>query len=231
MNTPYAAEAPLPEWPEEERPRERLLDLGPRVLSEAELLALLLRSGTRGMNALGLARRIQALVRARGGWLQVQAADLCSLPGLGPAKAATLMAALELGRRAGQSQQRNVPLSGPEASLAALRELLGGRREEHFAVLALDARRRVLAAELISQGTLTQTMAHPREVFRSAIKLGAASVVVGHNHPSGDPSPSPDDRLLTRRLREAAEVLAVPLLDHVIVGEPGHYSFSASGWV
>lgn len=228
--SPFIAEAPIAAWPAEERPRERLFDLGARALSETELLALLLRSGTRQQSAMGLARRIQAVVLSRGGWAQTQVADLCAVGGLGPAKAATLMAALELGRRLALPSARSVALRGPDAALGALRHLLSGRQEEHFAVLALDARRRILAAELVSQGTLTQAMAHPREVFRSAIKLGAAAVVVGHNHPSGDPEPSPDDRLLTRRLREAAELLAVPLLDHLIVGEPGHFSFSQAGW-
>jgi DNA repair protein RadC len=159
---------------------------------------------------------------------QLDLADLKALPGLGLAKGASLLAALELGRR--QALALEAPVSGAPAVLSVLRELLDGRREEHFAVVALDARRRVLAAELVSHGTLTQSLAHPREVFRSAIKLSAAAVVVGHNHPSGDPTPSPDDHVVTRRLHEAAELLAIPLLDHWILGRGRQYSFAQRGW-
>lgn len=225
-----ASEPPLRAWPSDERPRERLQQRGARELSEAELLALLLRNGARGSSALGLARRVQALATARGGLARLDLADLCSLKGLGLAKAASLLAAVELGRRLALAGGQTAPLSGPAAAEAALRGLLDGRREEHFAVLGLDSRRRVLAAELVSQGTLTQSLAHPREVFRSAIKLGAAAVIVGHNHPSGDPDPSPDDKAVTRRLRQAAEILGLPLLDHVIIGRGRSYSFSEAGW-
>jgi DNA repair protein RadC len=168
------------------------------------------------------------LAKARGGLEKLDLADLKALPGLGLAKGASVLAALELGRR--QALPVAEPASGADAVLAALQGLLDGRREEHFAVVALDARRRILAAELVSHGTLTQSLAHPREVFRSAIKLGAAAVVVGHNHPSGDPTPSPDDHLVTRRLRECAELLAIPLLDHWVLGRGRHYSYAQQGW-
>lgn len=226
----HAGEAPLRAWPEEERPRERLRRQGARDLGDAELLALVLRNGTRGSSAVGLARRLQALAKSRGGLTRLDLNDLCTLPGFGLAKAASVLAALELGRRHARGSEAPAPLSGPQAARAALQGLLDGRREEHFAVLALDARRRVLAAELVSQGTLTQSMAHPREVFRSAIKLGAAAVVVGHNHPSGDPAPSPDDHAVTRRLRQAAELLGLPLLDHLVIGQGRLYSYAEAGW-
>jgi DNA repair protein RadC len=161
----------------------------------------------------------------------VQSNDFARVPGLGPAKAARLLAALELGRRRQVEGPPAERLSTPAEAVGPLRALLYGLAEEHVAVLALDARRRIVAAERISQGSLTMALAHPREVFRAAIKLGAAAVVVGHNHPSGDPEPSPDDRALTRRLREAAEILALPLVDHVIVGEPGYFSFAEQGLI
>lgn len=224
-----AAEPPLRSWPAEERPRERLRSRGARDLGEAELLALLLRNGTRGVNALGLARRIQALAQARGGLSRLDLNDLCALPGLGLAKAGAVLAGLELGRRQAQATV-SAPLAGPVAAAQALHSLLAGRATEHFAVLALDARRRILAGELVSHGSLTQALAHPREVFRTAVKLGAAAVVVGHNHPSGDPSPSPDDLALTRRLRQAADLLGIPLLDHLILGQGSPYSFCEAGW-
>lgn len=224
----HVSEPPLSAWPQAERPRERLAALGARGLSDAELLALVLRSGMRGAGAVAAGRRILALAKDRGGLRRLDLPDLLALPGVGAAKAASILAALELGRR--QALPHEAPASGADAVLSALRGLLDGRREEHFAVVALDARRRILAAEVVSQGTLTQSMAHPREVFRSAIKLGAAAVVVGHNHPSGDPSPSPDDHAVTRRLRESAELLAIPLLDHWILGRGKQHSYVSHGW-
>lgn len=216
-------------WPAEERPRERLQAHGPRNLTDNELLALLLGSGTQRHPATAVARRLQALAQARGGFGQLDLADLRGLPGLGAAKSCAILAALEWGRRQAL-RPASQALGGPQAALEALKPLLAGRREEHIAVLALDARRRILAAQLVSQGCLTSAMAHPREVFRTAVKLGAAGIVVGHNHPSGDPSPSPEDHALTRRLREAAEVLGIPLLDHVIVGEGRAFSYAECAW-
>lgn len=230
LKVPVAAEPPLGAWPSAERPRERLIAKGARELGDAELLALLLRSGTQGGSALTLARRLQVMASARGGWAQLQLADLMSLKGMGLAKSAGLLAALEWGRREAVLLEKAAPLASSSAAAAELRQLLQGRRQEHFGVLALDARRRVLAVELISQGSLTQSLAHPREIFRTAIKLGAAGIIVGHNHPSGDPLPSPEDHAVTLRLREAAELLAVPLLDHVIVGDSVCFSYADSGW-
>ena len=228
---PWQGEPPLKDWPLAERPRERLQTLGARQLSEAELLALVLRQGCRGSSALALARRLQALALARGGFSRLEWADLLTFPGLGPAKAAALLAAHEWGRRlATTPSEPSTQLDGSDAALGALKPLLWGRQQEHLAVLVLDARRRVLAAQAVSQGTLTQALAHPREVFRVAVKFGAAAIVVGHNHPSGDPTPSPDDDRLTRQLRQAAEVLGIPLLDHVIMGERGTFSYAQKGW-
>jgi len=200
-----------------------------RRLSDAELLAILLGTGGAGLSALALARRLQSLAAARGGFQQLQRADLVAIKGVGDAKAAVVCAALEWGRRQVGEGPR-AALAGPSAAVAVLRPLLLGLREEHVAVLALDARRRVLASEVVSQGTLTQSLAHPREIFRTAIKLGAAALVVGHNHPSGDPAPSPDDHALTRRLREAADILGIPLVDHIIVAQESCFSYAEKGW-
>jgi DNA repair protein RadC len=216
-------------WPASERPRERLQALGARELSDTELLALLLGSGSRRAPTMVLARQLQGLAESRGGFQQLDLPDLRAIPGLGLAKSAALLAALEWGRRKAVRPAAEA-LGGPQAVVEALRPLLSGRREEHIAVLALDARRRILAAQLVSQGCLTSAMAHPREVFRAAIKLGAAAIVIGHNHPSGDPRPSPEDHALTRRLREAAEILGIPLLDHVIVGEGRAFSYAECAW-
>jgi len=230
-DAPWQGEPPLKTWPLAERPRERLQALGARELSEAELLALILRTGCRGASSLALARRLQALADERGGFGRLEWADLKAFTGLGAAKAAAVLAALEWARRlSAATQPLPAALEGSKAALEALKPLLWGRQQEHLAVLALDARRRVLAAQLVSQGTLTQALAHPREIFRTAIKLGAAAIVVGHNHPSGDPAPSPDDDRLTSQLRQAAEVLGIPLVDHVIMGERGTFSYAQQGW-
>jgi DNA repair protein RadC len=223
-------EPPLRDWKADERPRERLQQNGVRALSEAELIALLLRTGTRGGTALALGRRVQQLAAGLGGLDKLELSDLQGLPGLGLAKAASLLAALEWGRRQTPTNPEIPPLRTGRDVYVALKGLLEGRREENFAVLALDARRRVQASQVVSQGTLTQALAHPREVFRVAIKLNAAAVAVGHNHPSGDCRPSPEDHGLTLRLRECGELLAVPLLDHIIVGAGAYFSYAEQGW-
>jgi DNA repair protein RadC len=226
-NLERCAEPPMREWPDAEKPRERLAALGARRLTEAELLALILRTGGAGLGPLGLAHRLQALAAERGGFRALGLEDLTGISGMGKAKASAVLAALEWGTRPAPSRPL---LDGPKAACDEIRALLGGLPQEHVAVIALDARRKILAREWVSQGTLTQSLAHPREIFRAAVKLSAAAVVVGHNHPSGDPSPSPDDFALTRRLREAAEILGIPLLDHVIVTASGGYSFAQEGW-
>jgi DNA repair protein RadC len=225
-----AGEPPLKDWPAEERPRERLILGGVRALGDAELIALLLRTGSPDGSPLALARKIQQVAAAQGGLAALDLSDLQALPGMGLVKAASILAALELGRRLALPGPELAPLRTGKEVYRALQGLLEGRREENFAVLALDARRKVLASQIVSQGTLTQALAHPREVFRAAIKLNAAAVAVGHNHPSGDCRPSPEDHVLTVRLRECGELLALPLLDHIIVGAGAYFSYAEQGW-
>ena len=122
------------------------------------------------------------------------------------------------------------PIKGPAGAVDVLRALIGNEGLENVAVLALNARRTVIGAQVVSTGTLTQSLAHPREVFRMAIQLNAAAIVIGHNHPSGDSAPSPDDHALTRRLRECAEILGIPMIDHVIIGDGSQYSYAENGW-
>lgn len=231
LNAPFlGGEPPLRDWKADERPRERMQQVGARELSDAELIALLLRTGTRGGTALALARRVQQLAMAQGGLDKLELSDLQGLPGLGLAKAASVLAALEWGRRQTPLNQEISPLRSGREAYMALKGLLEGRKEENFAVLALDARRRVLSSQIVSQGTLTQALAHPREVFRTAIKMNAAGVALGHNHPSGDCRPSPEDHTLTVRLRECGELLAIPVLDHIIVGAGAYFSYAEQGW-
>lgn len=220
-------------WPEEERPREKLLARGAGSLGSAELLAILIRTGAGrgGETALDVARRLWAEYRESWDQLaQASGAEMSSRPGIGPAKAATVLAALEIGRRMGGR-----PLT-PEVSFRESRQVFdhfasrfSGLKKEVFYCLLLDTRNRYLREERISEGTLTSSLVHPREAFRAAVRESASAMIFAHNHPSGDPSPSREDADLTRRLWEAGKVLGIRVLDHVIVGEARHYSFADEG--
>jgi len=212
-----------------ERPRERLLAHGAAPLSDAELLALLLRTGARGRAATQLARQLLA-----GGGLstlaQAAPGELAAIAGIGPAKAATLLAAFELARRlAATPLQRGERLGSPGDVHRHFHPRLRDAPTEQFHILLLDARHRVLRSVLTSQGTLTASLVHPREVFRPALREGAAALVLVHNHPSGDPTPSLEDREITRRLARAGVLLGIPVLDHVIVADRGYASLREQG--
>lgn len=211
-------------------PRERLQRLGAEALRDAELLALLLRTGARGRPALALA---EALLETRGGLeglARASAGQLRAAGGMGPAKTATLLAALELGRRlAGRRLRVRDAVRGPEDVFRHLHARLRDATREEFRVLLLDGRHRLLGEESVSRGTLTASLVHPREVFRPALREAAASVILAHNHPSGDPTPSLEDREVTRRLGRAGRLLGIPVLDHVVVAEDGFVSLREEG--
>lgn len=212
-----------------EGPRERLRALGPASLSDAELLALLLRTGGAGRTGLDLARLL--LARA-GGLVALARAAPAELraPGVGPAKAASLEAAFELGRRI--ASRRLAPgdaITGPADVHRHLHPRLRGAPQEEFLALLLDGRHRLLREVPISRGTLTASLVHPREVFRPALREGAAALVLVHNHPSGDPTPSAEDRQVTARLARAGELLGVRVVDHVVVAERGFASLRELG--
>jgi len=210
-----------------DRPRERLLSRGPRALADEELLAVLLRTGRAGCDVLELSRRI--LRRFPGGSLAgVPAPELSAQEGIGPVRAASIAAALELARRWGWRREERALLDRPESVWRELSSLRG-LRKEHFVALFLDACNRLIQQEVVSVGTLTATLVHPREVFSSAVSCAAAGIIVAHNHPSGDPEPSREDRETTRRLSEAGKILGIPLLDHVVVGECRYFSFRERG--
>jgi DNA repair protein RadC len=228
---PAPAYLPIHAWPLEERPQERLLQKGAPALSDAELLALLLRTGGRGLSAVELARQVQARVEQAGGWDQLGAGGLMRLPGLGPAKAAVLLAAVEMGRRGAAAA------SVPGARILTSRQAwelcrveMEACLQENLMVLALDAKHHLLGRKRVSVGTLTQSLVHPREVFRPALEWNAAAVLVAHNHPSGDPTPSAEDHQVTRRLRQAATVLGLSLLDHLVVGKGSYFSYADKAW-
>jgi DNA repair protein RadC len=213
-----------------DRPRERLDALGPEVLCDSELLALLLRTGGRGADALAVASQ---LLRRHAGLLGLARAsprELSAAAGVGPAKQATLRAAFEIGRRLAAG--RLVPgttLRGPADVFRHFHPTLRDAPHERFLVVLLDGRHRLMRHEMVSQGTLTASLVHPREVFRPALREAAAALVVVHNHPSGDPAPSAEDREVTARLVRAGELLGVPVLDHVVVAERGYASLRELG--
>lgn len=211
--------------------RERARDHGFRGLRDEELLSVLLGTGARGRNVRELA---QSLVEDGGLRLLATTplAALCQRPGIGPAKAARLLAAVEIGRRiAAEPLERGEPVRRPDDVHRHFHAYLRDALQEEFHVLLLDGRHRLIRAALITRGTLTASLVHPREVFRQALREAAAAVVLVHNHPSGDPTPSDEDRQLTERLTRAGELLGIPVLDHVIVAETGFSSLRELGWL
>lgn len=208
----------LKDLPLEARPREKLLARGPGALSDAELLALLLRTGIPGKNALQMGEELLNKFRGVGGLLHTSAESLKSIKGIGPAKRAEIVAVLELARRALTEELKEKPLfDTPQAVRDYLQLQLGRREHEIFAVLFLDSQHRLIALEEMFRGTLTQTSVYPREVVIRALALNAASVVLAHNHPSGSTKPSRADETLTQTLKAALALVDVRVLDHFIV--------------
>ncbi len=220
----------ITDWPAAERPRERLLTLGPRPLSDAELLAIFLRTGLRGSSALDLSRDLLSRFGSLSALLAATPAQLLEARGLGEAKAAQLLAALELARRAlGEELATRNALSSPRAVGDYLRLTLAGRDHEVFVAILLDAQHRVIACEELFRGTLTQTSVYPREVVKCALRHNAAAVILAHNHPSGVAEPSQADEMLTRSLRSALALVDVQVLDHFVVAADRTMSFAERG--
>lgn len=221
---------PLTHLPPEARPREKLLARGPQALADAELLALLLRTGVKGTPVLQLA---QGLLDRFGGWAGLLATgvrELGTVKGLGPAKRAEIAAVLEITRRSLSQRLTEKPAMSDVAAVKAYVRLhLGGLGHEVFAVLFLDAQLRLIALETLFQGSLTSTTVHPREVVKRALALGAGSVILAHNHPSGVAEPSRADEMLTRRLSDALALVDVRVVDHFIVGAGDVVSFAERG--
>ena len=218
----------ISDWPLAERPRERLLAEGAKVLSDAELLAVLLRTGHQGKSAVDLARDL--LKKYKGIAAMLEAHDLETVTGLGPAKRAQFAAAIELSRRALQEQmEKRNALTSPGAVRDYLRLSLGHREEEAFICIWLDAQHKVIEIEEAFSGTLTQTSVYPREIVKAALARNAAAVIFAHNHPSGVAQPSQADELLTRNLREALALVEVKVLDHFIVAGNQAISFAERG--
>jgi DNA repair protein RadC len=219
----------ISDWPLAERPRERLLERGAQSLSDAELLAVLLRTGARGKSAVDLARELLAEYRGLARLLDA-GAELARIKGLGAAKRAQFAAAIEIARRSVKEQMRNgSALTSPGAVRDYLRLALSGREHEVFICMWLDAQHHVIDCQEAFRGTLTQTSVYPREVVKAALKRNAAAVIFAHNHPSGVAQPSQADELLTRNLREALELIEVKVLDHFIVAGHQAISFAERG--
>ena len=222
----------LKDLPQEARPREKLLSRGPAALSDAELLALLLRSGIQGKNVLQLAQELVNRFDGVAGLLHTPAEALKTVKGLGPAKRAELVAVLELARRALAQQLTQKPLfNTPQAVRDYLQLQLGGLHHEVFAVLFLDSQHRLIALEEMFRGTLTQTSVYPREVVKHALTLNASSVVLAHNHPSGTAQPSRADEALTHTLKAALALVDVRVLDHFVVTASQAVSMAELGLV
>ncbi len=209
---------------EHQRPRERLLSFGPDRLSDRDLISIILGTGTRGRHVADVAAEVIDVVDERG--VALKAPDLSNVAGLGPAKAATLLAAFELGRR--------IVAPAPEkirspADILPLVSHYGDRRQECFLVICLNGAHEVQSIRVVTVGLLNRTVVHPREVFAPAIADRAAAIIAAHNHPSGSLHASPEDKEVTRRLTDAGDLLGVPLLDHIIFTRDGYYSFLEHG--
>jgi len=206
--------------PKEVRPREKLLQCGASALSDIELLAILLRTGTTSKSVLHLAEDVLAQYKDKGlaAVIHMSPQEIASIHGVGLAKAATVVAAVELGRRLSERAAQTIEkVEGPEDVARYVIPSLRFEQKEHFLAMFLDIRNRILVLSTISVGSLTASIAHPREVFREAIRYSAAGVILVHNHPSGDPTPSREDIQLTKQMMKAGEIMGIPVLDHVVV--------------
>lgn len=214
----------------DDRPREKLERLSATALGDNELVAILVGHGTRHLGALDIANAVLAATSGLHGLTRVSNDELRRIPGVGAAKAARILAAVETGRRTLMRAPRvRVQLGCPREVAAYLMPQYGSRPVEQFGIVLLDTKRRVIRSTLISIGTLDTSVVHPREVFSEAARAGAASIVLFHNHPSGDPTPSPDDVALTRRLVSAGELMGIEVVDHVVLAETRYCSFKESG--
>ena len=222
----------IADWPRDERPREKLFARGPGALSDAELLALFIQTGTRGRSAVDVARMALGETRGLRGLLDLGPERLATLSGIGPARAALLAAAVELATRYLEERvRRSDPLTSPSHTSQYLCARLRSRPHEVFACLFLDNQNRVISFEEMFRGTIDHANVHPREVAKRALEVNAAAVIVAHNHPSGVAEPSGTDRAITSRLRDAMALVDVRLLDHFVIGEGEVVSFAERGWI
>jgi len=222
-------------WPEAERPREKLMQRGVSALSDAELLALILRCGDAacGRSALDLGRDLMLRFKSLRSLADASCSEIQQVKGIGPAKATCVLASLDLARRIRDKEGRPIESFTRFTSASQVFEHLNhefrDRHKEQFLALLLDGKNRIISRALISEGSLNQSIVHPREVFNVAVRQSAAAMILLHNHPTGDPAPSPEDVEVTRRLSEAGQLMGIRVLDHIIIGEDVFYSFAENG--
>jgi DNA repair protein RadC len=222
----------IKQWPKEDRPREKLLELGARALSDTELLAIVLRTGnaSTGESAIDHARFLLRLFNGLKGLDDASSGEIGTVKGIGPAKIAQIKACLEIAKRLGNHKwQAGEPLHSSEDVFRHFRDSLEKEKRELFYVVLLNNKNRKIREVKVSEGSLTASLVHPREVYNPVIRESAAAVIFVHNHPSGDPAPSQEDIEITRRLKEVGEVMGVRVLDHVVVGHDRYFSFSDRG--
>ncbi|WP_108023750.1 RadC family protein [Melghirimyces profundicolus] len=220
----------LRDVPEEERPRERMCKEGPSSLSNAELVAILLRTGTSSESVLQLAGRVLAQTESLKGLAESTLNELIQIKGIGPAKAVQLLAGIELGRRVSRAlPAERAVIRSPGDAAGYVMDEMRFQSQEHFLCLFLNTKNRVIDKKCIFVGSLNSSVVHPREVFREAIRRSSAGVVCVHNHPSGDPTPSREDVHVTERLYEAGRIVGIELLDHIIIGDNRFYSMKEKG--
>jgi DNA repair protein RadC len=224
--------------PHEERPRERLMQLGAEKLSPHELIALILGSGIPGESVLTLSQRLIAKFGSFKNVFNASMQDLLEIPGIGPAKASQLIACFEIARRVvneslkeEKEKKESKSFIAPEDVVELIRSNIADYNKEQFMVISFDTRQKVIGIDSSTTGTLTASLVHPRETFNCAIKRHAASIIAAHNHPSGDPEPSEEDIKITKRLTEAGKIIGIELLDHIVVTRSDFYSFKEKNMI
>lgn len=218
--------------PKQERPRERLQKFGAEALSAQELLALIIGRGIPNKSVMNIAQELLAKFGNIKAISQATIEELSQIKGIGLAKAAQIKACFELSRREElEPELKNFDIKDPETVVKAVRAGIKDKAKEHFKIILLNPRNRIVGISTISIGTLNASLVHPREVFKDAIKHNAASMVLAHNHPSGDPDPSEDDLTITKRLTEAGRIFGIEVKDHIIVGKDGFFSFKEKGLI
>ena len=220
----------IKDWPEDERPREKLIKFGPRYLSDSELLALLIGSGSSGITAVDMAKK---LLKDKQNLMNLAASgivELTRMKGIGSARGARILAAIELGRRIEKgSDEDRIRVKSPEEVVKHQLPEFRGLKKELFKVILLDSGNRIIRDVTITQGTLNASIVHPREVFKAAVDYLAAGIIIIHNHPSGEPIPSKEDRQVTLQLVQSGQIMGIPVLDHIIIAGSRFFSFSKEG--
>jgi len=220
---PKSTRQPIKDWPATERPREKLLRIGPEGLSNGELLAVLLRTGKSGLSAADMGRQLLGKFNGLGGIDRAHIEELLAVPGMGIAKTAQLKAAIEIGKRARMQNAQPKSFNDAADVVSYIRPRFEGKRQECFVIILLDGQNHLLDERMIAEGIPTQATVYVRRVMEEALRVSASSFVVTHNHPSGHPVPSPADDLTTQELKQAADLLNLVFLDHIIIGSGNSY--------